>query len=122
MQDDSEHSCHVEGMVAGKEDVIKARKTCKDNVQDHTNAHDDCSCLTKLAQCQRNDGLVVWNDALHVKGKVKDFTKGKKGTSLQETCACRKNKEANDGLEGTPNEVLNWLSLKCQTQQSNKAN
>ena len=78
--------------------------------------------MTKLAKCQRDDGLVVWDDTLHVKGEVEDLAKGKEGASLQETSACRKNKEANDGLEGTPNEVLNWLSLKCQTQQSNKAN
>ena len=101
--------------MAGEEDVVKARKTCEDNVQDHADAHDDCGCLTKLAKCQRDDGLVVWDDTLHVKGKVEDFAKGKEGTSLQETCTCRKNKEADDGLESASDEILNWLSLKCQT-------
>ena len=115
VQDDGEHSCHVESVMAGEEDVVKARKTCEHNVQDHTDAHDDCGCLTKLAQCQRDNGLVVWYNALHVKGKVENLAKGKEGSGLQETCTCRKNKEANDSLEGTPNEVLNWLSLKCQT-------
>ena len=115
MQNDGEHRCHVEGVVASKEDVVKARKTCEDNVQDHADAHDDCSCLAKLAQCQGDDGLVVWYNALHVKGKVEDLAKGKEGSGLQETCTCRKNKEADDGFEGTLNEVLNWLSLECQT-------
>ena len=122
VQDDGEHSCHVESVVAGEEDIVKARKTCEDNVQDHADAHDDCGCLTKLAKCERNDGLVVWNDTLHVKGEVEDLAKGKKGTGLQETRACRKNEEADDGLEGALDEILNWLSLKRQTQQGNKAN
>ena len=71
--------------------------------------------MAKLAKCQGNDSLVVWDDTLHVKGKVEDFTKGQEGTGLQETCTCRKNEEADDGLEGALDEVLNWLSLKCQT-------
>ncbi len=55
--------------------IVKAEKRAKKGqCSGHADAHDDYDCLTKLAKCQRDDGLVVWDDTLHV-SEVEDFTR-----------------------------------------------
>ena len=56
---------------------MHARKTCKDNVEDHTQTHNDCSGLAKVLKRHRNDCLVVGNNSLHIEGIIKNLTKRK---------------------------------------------
>ena len=77
MQNDGEHSCHIKRMVTCQEDIVHARKTCKDNVENHTQTHNDCGSLTKVLKRHRYDCLIVGNNSLHIEGIIKNLTKCK---------------------------------------------
>ena len=120
-QHDGEHARHVERVVAGEEDVAHAREASQHDVEDHADAHDEGGVLAERVQSHGDDGLVVRHDALHGERVVEDLAEGEQGAGLQVAGTGGEDQEANDGLDGTHDNILDRLLLKHEAEESEKA-
>ena len=100
---------------------MHAREAGKQDVQNHADAHDQSGVRAELGEGHGNDGLVVRDDALHVEGVVEQLTEGEQGTSLQVASTSREHEEADDGLHGAHNDILDSLALEGETHESKEA-
>ena len=116
-EDDSEHAGHVEGVVAGQEDVGHAGEAGQDDVERHAEGHDDGRAGAEVLECVGDDGLVVGNDALHVEGVVEQLAKREQGAGLQERSTGRQDQESHDGLDGALGDVLDGLALEGEADE-----
>lgn len=87
-------------------------KRAKNNIEYHTDGHDNSRADAEVLQCVCDDRLVVRHNALHVKGIVKYLAKCVQRATKQEAGACSQHQKTNNGLEGSFNNVLNRLFLQ----------